>query len=62
MHYYKRVKHLKFFKITRSRFFSMECYFKDSSSLITGKLPKGLADKVLSTANDKIMQKRPSGG
>lgn len=31
-------------------------------NLITGKLPKGLADKVLSTANDKIMQKRPSGG
>ena len=35
MHYYKRVKHLKFFKITRSRFFSMECCFKDSSSLMT---------------------------
>jgi len=35
MHYYKRVKHLKFFKITRSRFFSMECYFKTPRSLMT---------------------------
>lgn len=31
-------------------------------NLISGKLPTGLVEKVLSTANDRIMQKRPSGG
>lgn len=35
MHYYKRVKHVKFFKSTLSRLFSMECYFKTTRSLIT---------------------------